>query len=317
MVAALLTGCSSSKNLTPSSAKRLLREQFQAGEREGETIPYAPLAALSGVKTFTDYEPDQFVKSNEAPAGSQAAEFVARGEALFHGLLKAGLMKKTAETHSYPNLTGNYEGDARADGNAFHPITLLWQQGTGAISGSYRYPAAGGSCLADGNISGTLNTDGNLTLRFWHSGYFYPCSTPAEGTRTWHVQPTGNGGANFDLVGPVVVHHVGSAGPIALATYEYSFTPKFREFLDDSGQKLKVGQVQFDSVDKLLLAEMGETSAEGQYTWHIDYNAVGQAIYGTEGSHGTGRAVFRKQPDGAWVCVSRESSGAVPGLAKP
>jgi len=318
-IAALLTGCdsTSSKNLTPASAKQLLRAQFQAGDREGELIPFAPLAAFAGTNTFTDYEPDQFVRSSDAPAGSQAAVFIARGEDIFHRFLKAGLMEKKTEIHSYPNIAGEYEGDARADGNAFHPIVLLWNQGTGAISGSYKYRAAGGSCLADGSISGTLNTDGGLTLGLFHSGWFYPCSTPAEGVRVWHIQPTDNSGANFNLVGPVTVHHVGSTSPVTLTVYKYFFTPKFRNFIEGSGQKLKVGQVRFDNVDKLFLGETGDTSAEGQYAWHIDYNAIGQAVYGSEGSHGTGRAVFRKQPDGAWVCVSRESSTAIPGLVKP
>jgi hypothetical protein len=66
---------------------------------------------------------------------------------------------------------------------------------------------------------------------------------------------------------------------------------------------LKLGQVHVDSIDNLLLGDT-ETSAEAEYTWHIDYNAVGTAVMGQIKKQGTGHVHFRKQPDGAWVCAS-------------
>jgi hypothetical protein len=94
-------------------------------------------------------------------------------------------------------------------------------------------------------------------------------------------------------------------GPIIeLTAYEYNPTPKFLESVVVPGQTVKIGRVQIDSVDNLLLGET-ETSAQGRFTWHTDLNAVGQAITGVSEFRGPiGQAEFRKQPDGAWVCVS-------------
>jgi hypothetical protein len=303
VIAALfLGGCgsASTKNLTPSSAKQLLQAQLTTESKvTGVTSTYASLVPLLDHETFVDYELSGFV-GNNVPA-------------ILGRLVKAGLVKKTVGSHSYANVTGRYEGDAKYD--VFRPIVLEMKP-SGMITGSYRYFNNGYWC--DGVIFGHITPDGSLDLQGQHVGPYY-CPSPSDGLHAWRVQSGGTGGG-LSLIGPLTVHGPGSPGSFALTTYTYNLTTKFGNLLVNTpaGRLVKVGdRAQVDSVDELLLGEMGETIAEGKFTWHLVYNEAGAAIFATDGENGTGRAVFRKQPDGAWICKSHEFTGATPGLAKP
>jgi hypothetical protein len=317
-IAVLSTGCSSTstKKLTPSSAKQMLQEQIK-DDKDLQMIPYdASLAALGGIKTFTDYEPDQFVGEKvDVSLGPQAAVFVANGEALFHRMLKAGLMTKTEEKDSYQNLTGIYKG---RNPYALSSYTISAKQGSPAITGTYRYDTCGG------RISGSLGVDGTATITVFSIGGFSPCSSTRS--TTYQIERTDAGGIELAYLAngsrktsdkSANFYREGSYGQatFALTTYRYNFTPKYMKFVDVPGKNVKIGQVRIDNVDKLLLET--ETIASGQYAWHIDYNAVGKAIYGTDGGHGTGQVAFRKQPDEAWICDSHQLTSSLPGLAKP
>jgi hypothetical protein len=89
-------------------------------------------------------------------------------------------------------------------------------------------------------------------------------------------------------------------GPI----YKYTPSPKLTGALingPNGGQCLKIGQKHIDAVDQLFLGEVGDTAAEARYTYHVDYNDLGQVIKGIATEKRAGRAMFRKQPDGAWA----------------
>ena len=85
--------------------------------------------------------------------------------------------------------------------------------------------------------------------------------------------------------------------------YQYAFTPRFFEVAGSNMKVAPIGYSQLGTVTNLLLREAG-ISATGDYTWHVDYNIVGQAIMGATKQDGTAMAAFRKQPDGTWICVS-------------
>jgi hypothetical protein len=95
-----------------------------------------------------------------------------------------------------------------------------------------------------------------------------------------------------------------------LTAYQYAPTPKLLEFvvsrLAGPGERTRVrmftvGKIKIDKVENLTFGGMG-TSARGDYSWHVDYNLVGQAVTGVAGDSGVGPARFSKQ-NGSWVCV--------------
>jgi hypothetical protein len=282
-------GCSSNKNLTPSSAGRL-----------GLTFNYVPYLRQAGfgAKTFVDYNQNQVRETGSANA--------------MHRLLEAGLLEQRVETTSYPNLTGIYEDMGAKTVTHYdwahiryvstkkliglHPLTLSMQQGSTAISGSYTYTIGDdGDCK--GAVSGRVDADGGIDLDFRNTGSSY-CPTPVDRHNKWNVQSVDGGG--LKLVGPVTVYNAKSVGIITLTTYRYLLTKKFDGITPDG--LVKIGQYHVDSVTNLLLDT--DVSAWGNYAWHIDYNEIGQAITGVKSTSGTGQAEFRKQPDGNWVCFS-------------
>jgi hypothetical protein len=124
--------------------------------------------------------------------------------------------------------------------------------------------------------------------------------------------PAGSRVAKFVALGENALHQLVKSGlvkevPVENSMYQYSPTQDFLRFVINGpqGEMLKLGQVRVDNVNNLLLGD-SENYAEGQYTWHVDYNDVGRAVMGDIKKQGTGRVSFRKQPDGAWVCSSYE-----------
>jgi hypothetical protein len=281
-----VAGCAT-KDLTPSSARSLIEARVKVEKPLGVTFNYVPYLKTAGFgeRTFTDYSQDQFNGSGSAAA--------------MHRLLEAGLLEQRVEMTPYPNLTGSYEDTGTKTVTHYdwahiryvstkkliglHPLTLSMQQGSTAISGNYTYTVGdNGDC--EGVVSGGIDADGNIT--------------PVDHRSKWNAQSVSGGG--LKLVGPATVYNAKSTGIITLKTYRYLLTKKFEGVAPDG--TVTVGRFHVDAVTNLLLDS--EISASGQFTWHIDHNEVGEAIYGTKSASGTGRAEFRKQPDGTWVCVS-------------
>ena len=270
----MLAGCSDSKTLTPSTARRLLEKRARA--KGDATIDYSPTAALIGHKTFIDYQQEEF--SGATPEGA------------LHRLLRAGLAGQTVGKSSYPNLTGVYEGR----GSIYESFAISMRPGSPLIDGTYKYDICGG------RISGTLHGDGSVTINSLGTGAWGECSTTLS--RLFRVQQT-NEGINLvpDELNTHGFYGKGPSGaPIELTTYEYTFLPKFLESVDVAGKTLRGGPFQIDSVTNLLLGETA-TFATASFSWHVNYNAAGQAITGVAENHGTTHVTFRKQPDGTWV----------------
>jgi len=297
VVMMFVAGCDS-RNLTSSSARSLIQDRIDADNPMGETFNYVPYIRQAGfgAKTFTDYSQDQFEGTNPAAA--------------MHRLLEAGLLEKRTETQSYPNLTGSYE-DMRTEHVTYyewqhvryvttkdlvglHPLTLSMQQGSMAISGNYTYAVNGGG-HCEGLVSGKVNADGGVDLELRNTGNY--CPTEVNGYHKWDVQLVSAGGVK--LIGPATVYNTKSTGTSTLTTYRYLLTEKLKTTSDGM---VTIGKFRVDSVTNLLLDT--DVSASAQYTWHVDYNNIGQAIMGKTSTSGTSSAEFRKQPDGNWVCVS-------------
>lgn len=100
----------------------------------------------------------------------------------------------------------------------------------------------------------------------------------------------------------------GGSGHV-LTAYRYGPTPQLLESVVSllAGpvgrtrvRMLKAGEMEVDKVDNLTFNS--RASATCQFTWHVDYNAAGRAISGSDGDRGVGQARFNKQT-GVWVCV--------------
>ena len=124
--------------------------------------------------------------------------------------------------------------------------------------------------------------------------------------------PAGSQVAKMVAMGEDMLHRLIKAGfvkevPVGNAMYQCSPTQDVFKFVIDSTPDgmLKLGDVHVDSVDNLFLGDT-DTSAEGEYTWHVDYNDMGRAVMGEIKKQGSGHVHFRKQPDGTWVCDSFE-----------
>jgi hypothetical protein len=102
----------------------------------------------------------------------------------------------------------------------------------------------------------------------------------------------------------------GSPFPHVLTTYRYSPSQQLLDatvvlMIGPVGQTrarmLRVGLIGVDGVSNLTF---GRTMAwaHGQFSWHIDYNGIGEAITGNTRRQGTDEVRFRRQA-GIWICV--------------
>jgi len=168
-VALLTEGCTSTKTLNPSSAKRLLQERLRTENQEGGPVSYAPIAALMGSRTFVDYQQDRFTGDNSPAA--------------LHRLLKAGFVKQVVVKSPYQNLTGTYTG---RNPSASSSYTISMQQGSPMIHGTYKYDYCGG------RISGSVSGDGSAAITVLSAGGFgspcqhAQCDLPDPTDERWH-----------------------------------------------------------------------------------------------------------------------------------
>ena len=134
-----------------------------------------------------------------------------------------------------------------------------------------------------------------------------------------HSYPAGSQAAQFTAFGENALHGLLKSGlweETRGSDSRYSFKPTSRflesvvEVSDTNGlsgttttKMVKLGEVQVNTVSDLLLET--EVSATANYTWHLEYSDVGNAIMGGVEKKGNRTAAFRKQPDGVWVCTSK------------
>lgn len=101
---------------------------------------------------------------------------------------------------------------------------------------------------------------------------------------------------------PLNLQGAAGHGSIEQEQYQYGWSAKFPiDALD--GASLKLGHVEIDSCDDLLLGS-SDTNASCTVKWHVDLESAQKAVMGNERVSGTMRAQFRKQPDGKWLVES-------------
>lgn len=313
LVVCLFTGCglTSTKTLTERSAKHLLQEKLRVEDQQNGTANYQQISLFMNIASFVDYRQDGFSGDNPT--------------AIVHRFLQAGFVAQAKETRSYPNLAGIYAEEQEV---GFHPVILFMRQGFTEVGGTYEYRFSknatavrgpGGALtgeytysysLCKGSVSGRLIPDGSVVLQFKSApGGYCPSG---ESNAVWRVQRANDGG--LTLVGPATIHSPLSPGQMELTAYTYSFTPEFQKYAATE-QTLKIGKIEIDDVSNLLLRGT-VTEAGGSYAWHMKYNALGNAMFASDGEHGTGTVFFEKRPDETWACSAHEFNSAVPGLVK-
>jgi hypothetical protein len=92
---------------------------------------------------------------------------------------------------------------------------------------------------------------------------------------------------------------------ITITSYSYAFSKVFLDKVAPGTQVLNAGKIEVAEVNQVLLAGT-DTVAEGSFNWRAEVNKPGEAYLGMREVDGQGRALFRKQPDGAWVCAETD-----------
>jgi hypothetical protein len=329
----------SRKNLTPATAKALLQEFIKTHHTDvflnGEVLlDYSAIVPLLECKTFAYY------KHDAATGTSNTAVF---RRLLDAGLLQqaverntypspAGTYEDIAIVKSQPNRRSRRQSSEPSappsPAPGFHPLVLTVRQGS--IAGTFRHVInllRDGSHVCDGTVTGTFTLDGKINLTFEGStsvhidenGHSEPepiregynCGTPPSGKFQFQKNDSG-----FSLVGSynsygyapgeVTLQGNGSTSPdtVDVVAYMYHLSPPFTKASVQGFFVVAAGPVEIDSVDNLMLD--GDTAAEGQYKWHATLNDIGRALTGSLKRDGMGRVLFRKQPDGGWVCAETQ-----------
>jgi hypothetical protein len=67
-----------------------------------------------------------------------------------------------------------------------------------------------------------------------------------------------------------------------------------------SGSVYKLGILKVGEVSNLNLTG-SDVQARANFSWSLEPNRIGQAVYGTNSVVGTGTAMFSKKPNGEWT----------------
>ncbi len=294
-------GCSSKKELNNSSAKSFLKESIER-DRAGETLLSLDQISkmLTTDWTFEDYR-------SMVPNGDDS-------RSLFRRMLDAGYVNQKTLTLSYPDLGGNYKGEAfpipgiyygtPKPNHVLYELSVSTQPSSVSVSVHYNYhlwsPSGQELTSSSGDTRGTLGND-VLTIN-------YPYGTLPGGN--FKVSSHGN---LVDLTGPSPTGEMrlsgqAKGGQITVTKYSYSPSDKL---LNSSKVKchkveaencISLGQYVVDDVNQLLL-DSAEIAA-GRFNWHLELNKLGMLFYpSSDHKTGVGNVQFRKQPDGDWVLV--------------
>lgn len=275
--------CSSSKVLTESSARNLVRD----GIKRANSHFMASVAELGPAMQRTD-------KDYTATASTSGPEFIVKRLVAKHFVIQKPVVI------GYPVISGTYATSAPYGFRGFvAQITfdLRTDPNSNLIKGTYR--EKGPDMENSYRIEGLIQPDGSAQLR----------TQPGEsyaGFGMLHYQEDGSGGritySNRQYVGPA------SGKKFEKTFYDYAFSDDLRKQLSDVPgvplqgdcfRCLPAGDFVIGDVTDLQLVL--ETHAAVNVAWSVSPTELGAILLGDGKPTGKTEVHFVKKPDGTWV----------------
>lgn len=287
---ALVVGCeggNSTKNLTESSAKGMLRTKISADKKGDYRLSFFDVSQAIRNPTREDYTQGAF-RNNDPKAAVQR-------------LLRAGFITQSRTDSTVPNVSGKYKVNLDFPKNPFmsyatYTFDLSMQPTYSTVTGQYTVDAT--NYKANGPLTGTVSPDGTVQLaygsQFGSTVVSYKFASNGQSVTLTGKQPF------FNINCPTMtLTGNGPGGSLLVPTFSYSFSDKFKPLPSPNVNEIYAGGIEIDEVSNLLLAT--ETIAQARFTWHVIFNDAAKALTGQTTVSGTGDIIFGKQPDGNWV----------------
>jgi hypothetical protein len=285
----------STKNLNDHTAVPLIQTEVDSRDGGNFLVNSAGIANLIGKPSYEDFKGGQY------PDPSMGGRL--------HRLVLAGYVNQAATEENFPDLTGEYE-DSKELG--FHPLSLKMQPASRNVTGQFhlRYYKNGNGSYADcsGDVTGAMNHDGTVQLQFQTTSAYYCGSRDFNGPFAIYKNGSEVTLRKADVPDDPSRIQFGwqvrgklTGNSITIKSYTYSPSSGFSEKIDLQKQSLNIGKIKVEKSGRVLL-EGVDAVAESEFQWTVELNNVGQTYLGTQTVDGHGRAIFRKQPDGNWVC---------------
>jgi hypothetical protein len=301
---ALVVGCeggSSTKNLTESSAKRMLVAKISADNKDNYLLNFDAVSETIREPIREDYADGTYRINDPRLAVGR--------------LIKAGYIIQSRKEFTVPNVSGNYkveltwpkEVSSIALRNAIYTFSLSMEPTFSTVSGKYSVDSwvnSGQETMsANGPLIGSVSQDGTVQLAYVTQygsriEEAYKFSISGQGVTLTGNQPFLNGIPTMTLTGS------GPGGTISVPSFSYAFSAKFKPLAPPNANQIVAGKIVVDEVSNLLLAT--DTVAQARFTWHVVFNDAGRALSGEPTVSGTGNMIFGKQPDGNWVLSGYE-----------
>ena len=296
---ALVVGCeggSSTKNLTESSAKRMLVAKISADNKDNYLLNFDAVSETIREPIREDYADGTYRINDPRLAVGR--------------LIKAGYIIQSRKEFTVPNVSGNYkveltwpkEVSSIALRNAIYTFSLSMEPTFSTVSGKYSVDSwvnSGQETMsANGPLIGSVSQDGTVQLAYVTQygsriEEAYKFSTSGQGVTLTGNQPFLNGIPTMTLTGS------GAGGTISVPSFTYVFSDKFKPVAPPNANQIVAGKIVVDEVSNLLLVT--ETIAQANFTWHVTFNDAAKALTGQTTASGAGQMTFGKQPDGNWV----------------
>ena len=286
----------SSKNLTSETAVPLIQAQINSQNSGLFELNYSEVAGLIAQSGYTDYRIGSYPEFS--PAGR------------LQRLLQGGMVGVSTREEHYPDLSGTYDTAAEL---GFHQLVLSMQPASLGVGGQFRllyFKNQNGSYSdCTGTVKGMMNGAGMVSLRFITTSAYYcnsgiydgPFKIQQEGSDII-LSSTGAQSGWAQSQPSCSLHTKTNGHQIAITSYSYAFSKEFQAKAMAGPRLLNAGKIEATKVGQILLAG-SDTVAEGTFNWRANVNKPGEAYLGMREVDGQGRAIFRKQPDGAWVCA--------------
>jgi hypothetical protein len=233
-------------------------------------------------------------------------------QAQMHRLLAAGLVDKVTAPEVNPDLSGSYEDTAEF---GFHPLRISVTPGTRAVSGDGTYVIYWFQGYASPSKC-EIKAFGSFTPGILHITFSTPngmLCAGVTGKQPWNrsgdykIQQTGPTSITLTSADGDVMKGNTKGGTLTIPHFVYSLSRSFLKAIvatpNTQHTIVNSGQFKVTKVSQVLLG-VTDTSADADFNWRIDFNEYGKALWGKDAFVGSGKAGFRKQPDGSWVCTS-------------
>jgi hypothetical protein len=296
---ALVVGCeggSSTKNLTESSAKRMLVAKISADNKDNYLLNFDAVSETIREPIREDYADGTYRINDPRLAVGR--------------LIKAGYIIQSRKEFTVPNVSGNYkveltwpkEVSSIALRNAIYTFSLSMEPTFSTVSGKYSVDSwvnSGQETMsANGPLIGSVSQDGTVQLAYVTQygsriEEAYKFSIGGQGVTLTGNQPFLNGIPTMILTGS------GPGGTISVPSFSYAFSDKFKPLAPPNANEIVAGKIVVDEVSNLLLAT--DTVAQGNFTWHVTFNDAAKALTGVKTTSGTGEMIFGKRPEGDWI----------------